>query len=154
MQKCIYCIFLIFCYNQAMNKKESISLQVEEDLKEAIANFSAKLKELRQSKDLSMSDLYKLSGVSSSTINDLEKAKYAPNLDVFLKLGYALDLSKKAVLNILLKEDKDKQSKDLTENSLDLIKATLQCLDLSVGDIEEILEYIRFKNRKNCNFYK
>ena len=56
--------------------------------------------------------------------------------------------------NILLKEDKDKQSKDLTENSLDLIKATLQCLDLSVGDIEEILEYIRFKNRKNCNFYK
>ena len=139
-----------------MGKKEVISLQVEKDLKDAIVNFSVKLKELRQSKDLSMSDLYKLSGVSSSTINDLEKAKYTPNLDVFLKLGYALDLSKRAILNILLKEDnKDNTLKDkIIENSLDLIKATLQCLDLSVGDTEEILEYIRFKNRKNCNFYK
>jgi len=135
-----------------MDKKEKISQQVEKDLKEAVANFSVKLKELRQAQDLSMSDLYKLSGVSSSTINDLEKAKYVPNLDVFLKLGYALKLSKTAVLNILLKEEN--KSKNLRENSLKLIKASLQCMELSVTDIKEILEYIEFKDRKNIHFYK
>lgn len=83
-----------------VNKDEIIE-RVKRDLNMSVNVFAKKVHELRRSHELSMAALYKLSGVSSSTINDIEKVKYVPNLDVFLKLGYALGLSKDEIFEIL-----------------------------------------------------
>ena len=85
--------------------KDEVTKTVEEDLQLGLKTFADKFHTLRNSKKLSMAEVYGLSGVSSSTINDVEKLKYIPNLGVFLKMGYAVGLSKSAVFELLKGND-------------------------------------------------
>ena len=57
-----------------------------------ILKFSKLLKERRRTLGYSMFKLYRLSGVSSSTINDIEKGRYFPHLEVIFKLSYPLKI--------------------------------------------------------------
>jgi DNA-binding XRE family transcriptional regulator len=85
--------------------KEQIIKTAESDCKLGVKNFADRIHSLRKSAKITMADLYNMSGVSSSTINDVEKAKYIPSLDIILKLGYALGLPKDDIFG-LLKGDK------------------------------------------------
>lgn len=126
--------------------KEEINKKVEDDIKTAVIRLSEQLKELRTARGMSMADLYALSGVSSSTINDLEKGRYIPNIEVILKLGYALGMSANEILGILFKDTKKKNSK---ENAVEVVKMGLNDMGASSTDTKEILDFAEFKISKN-----
>ena len=134
--------------------KKDISEQVKKDIEEITGNFAEKIKTQRSKLNMSMADLYKLSGVSSSTINDIEKSRYLPHLDVMLKLGYSLDLSFSEVMSLLtLKSPKSKEEK--RQYSQSAVKALLRNSDFNEKTIKEIMDFIEFKAKnREINPYK
>ncbi len=137
--------FLVSCYYCAMEKNDNrvntIEL-AEFDCKKGIESFANLIKTHRKNAKLSMVDLYELSGVSSSTINDIEKVKYLPRLDVILKLGYALKLSKTEILNALMGIDLKANCKD---SAITTLKVSLRGLGAGEKEVQEILEFTKFK---------
>ncbi|MBR6162632.1 helix-turn-helix transcriptional regulator [bacterium] len=134
--------------------KKDISEQVKKDIEEITSNFAEKIKLQRSKLNISMADLYKLSGVSSSTINDIEKSRYLPHLEVMLKLGYSLDLSFSEVISLLtLKSSKSKEEK--RQYSQSAVKALLRNADFNEKTIKEIMDFIEFKAKnREINPYK
>ena len=92
------------CQKNATKDIPNICNDIAQKVDAEIITFSLsiaeKFKQRRKELKLSMADLYKISGVSSSTINDIEKAKYFPQLEVILKLGYALRFKKHEIFNL------------------------------------------------------
>ena len=68
---------------------------------EIAKNFGKLIKEKRETLGYSMAKTYKLSGVSSSTINDIEKGKYLPHLEIIFKIAYSLEISLEEVISCL-----------------------------------------------------
>ena len=123
-----------------MDNSEKIKKEIEIIEK----NFAKKIKNQRSKQKISMVALYKMSGVSSSTISDIEHGHYLPHLEVMFKLGYALKLSREEILSVFNIEKKPKCKK---ENAEKLIKLLLNDLDFSQEEITEIFEFIKFKAR-------
>ena len=96
-------------YNEEVSnknvRKKAIAEKVKQDITIISKIFAEKVHELRKYYKLSMADLYEISGVSSSTINDIEKAKYPVGIEIILKLGYALKLSQDEIFEILKGND-------------------------------------------------
>lgn len=75
--------------------------------------FSELLKQRRSSLGYSMQKLSRISGVSSSTINDLEKGKYLPHLEVMFKVSYPLKIKYGDILRCFaLEENAVKEEND------------------------------------------
>ena len=85
--------------------KEQIIKTAESDCKSGVKNFVDRIHLLRKDSKITLADLSNMSGVPISTISDVENVKYVPSLDIILKLGYALGLSKDDIFG-LLKGDK------------------------------------------------
>ena len=67
--------------------------QVTEQVKQVLHNIGDTIKQARTSKHLTMSDLAKLSGVSSSVISDLENYKNVmPSIQTLMLIANALEL--------------------------------------------------------------
>ena len=81
--------------------KDTIIGMAESDCKSGVKNFADKIHSLRKSSKITLADLSNMSGVPSSTISDVEKAKYVPSLDIILKLGYALELQRDEIFDLL-----------------------------------------------------
>ncbi len=93
--------------------------------------FGLKIKELRLNKGLSFSDLSKLSGMSISYLNEIEKGKKYPKIDKIKKLAKTLDTSVEEMTSFqlnasLLPVGELLRSNFLNELPLDLFGIELQ----------------------------
>lgn len=85
--------------------------------------FADLLKQRRNNLGYSMQKLSRISGVSSSTINDLEKGRYLPHLEVMFKVSYPLKIKYGDILRCFALEE------NVIEGENDYIKS------LKKGDI-------------------
>lgn len=85
--------------------------------------FADLLKQRRNSLGYSMQKLSRVSGVSSSTINDLEKGRYLPHLEVMFKVSYPLKIKYGDILRCFALEE------NVIEGENDYIKS------LKKGDV-------------------
>lgn len=85
--------------------------------------FANLLKQRRNSLGYSMQKLSRVSGVSSSTINDLEKGRYLPHLEVMFKVSYPLKIKYGDILRCFALEE------NVIEGENDYIKS------LKKGDV-------------------
>ena len=85
--------------------------------------FADLLKQRRNNLGYSMQKLSRVSGVSSSTINDLEKGRYLPHLEVMFKVSYPLKIKSGDILRFFALEE------NVLEGENDYIKS------LKKGDI-------------------
>lgn len=91
---------------------------------EVSKNFGKLIKEKRQALGYSMAKVYRLSGVSSSTINDIEKAKYLVSFEVLLKIAFTLEINLKELIDCFFE-----YGIEPSDNTLDYFKS------LKKGDI-------------------
>ena len=85
--------------------------------------FADLLKQRRNNLGYSMQKLSRVSGVSSSTINDLEKGRYLPHLEVMFKVSYPLKIKYGDILRCFALEE------NVIEGENDYIKS------LKKGDV-------------------
>lgn len=85
--------------------------------------FADLLRQRRNSLGYSMQKLSRISGVSPSTINDLEKGRYLPHLEVMFKVSYPLKIKYGDILRCFALEE------NVIEGENDYIKS------LKKGDI-------------------
>ncbi len=146
-----------------MMNTDTIDSKVREFCNACAKNFADLIKEKRKFHKYSMKELYKISGVSSSTINDIEKARYLPNVEVMLKLAYSLEIPYQEVVNCLdLKhyEENPTLSNALKNNAVSILKYSLATLGFNITEVNEILnfmEFIKYKtgDKIGCsNIYK
>ena len=142
---------------------DTIDSEVREFCNECAKNFADLIKEKRKFHKYSMKELYKISGVSSSTINDIEKARYLPNVEVMLKLAYSLEIPYQNVLNCLYPkhyEDNPTLSNALKNNTESILKDSLKTLGFNITEVNEILNFMEFVKYKtgdkisNSDIYK
>lgn len=56
-------------------------------------NFGEKLKYYRQLREMSQAELSRATNIPQTTISDLERNKYLPNIDVFVVITKALHVA-------------------------------------------------------------
>lgn len=133
----------------------TISDKVKKEIEEITKRFAEKIRAQRSKLNISMAELYSRSGVSSSTINDVEKERYLPHLEVMLKVALALDLSKQEVMrtidpntDITFNDGNEFPSKqERKKRIIKLIKCLLRDINFSENTIAEILDFIEFKSK-------
>ena len=122
-------------------------------------NIGKKIKELRKQKGLTLADITKLTGLSKTTVSDIENNKTKPNLTTIEKLSVAIDIkplflqeqlnineltsanSEKYIRNENIKETNAKyNSEDEVEESIDSFTIKL---------VEELLKENIIKDPEN-----
>lgn len=81
------------------------------DTDDAITTIIKKMKNLREIRGMSQLDLSLASGISQTSISQIESGKKKPSLATFLKLCDALGVSPESVLSSAV-EDSEKRKKD------------------------------------------
>lgn len=61
-------------------------------------NFGEKLRHYRQLKEMSQVDLSKITDIPQTTISDLERNKYSPNINVLIIVAQALGVTVQELL--------------------------------------------------------
>jgi len=60
-----------------------------------------KIKEIRESKGISLNQLSEMSGVSGTHINDIERGEKEPTLSVLIKIAVALDVDERQLYEVI-----------------------------------------------------
>src|SRR6056297_3212551 len=94
----------------------------EENLK---AIFGLKLRQYRENLELSTQDLAKISGLSASYINEIEKGKKYPKADKIMSLATALNVDYDEMVSLKLDKQLNQLSDLLKSNALQEIPLEL-----------------------------
>lgn len=105
--------------------------------------FSLKLKELRESHNLSQQAFANTINVSQSTVGMWESNKRTPDSDMLSKIADYFDVS---IDYLIGRTDKSDLDKELAGINFALYKETKDLTDIEKQDI---LDYIRFKKQQN-----
>lgn len=100
--------------------------------------FGLKLKQIRNRKNLSLFDLSKLSGLSKSYLNEIEKGKKFPREDKIESLSKVLEVSVKELKSLNLDKELAPLAKILQSNILREIP--LQIFGIEERDLIDIIE--------------
>ena len=98
------------------------------------------IKAKRKEKQLTLREMFDLSGVSTTVLSDLENKQYLPKLEVVLRVFTALGISVKDLTGVELGNPKKDPYIDLRKD--------LNRLPLGVNDVEEIIKYVKFRELK------
>ncbi len=124
---------------------EQIAKNVLSDLKQPTKNIAKAFKTRRTELKLSMASLSKLAGVSTSTINDIEKYKYMVHFDVILKIAYSLGFTYNNVIDLLTINPSKRKKVDYKENGKNLVNLGLMACNLTDIEIAEFMNILDFK---------
>jgi transcriptional regulator with XRE-family HTH domain len=91
---------------------------MDQDMSETNA-LSMRLKKLRKSKQLTLTDLAGLSGVSASTISKIENGNLSPTYDVIIRLSRGLDI---AISQLVADEGEQVESRSVPNGRFALAK--------------------------------
>lgn len=130
---------------------------IKEKINQILFELGDLVKNKRKEKAIKISDLSKLSGVSSSVISDFENHKgVMPSIFTLFSIMYYLEISSSETINKFSPIQSKEENKKLEGNNYSLIKMGLLGIGLSNDECKEIIDFIRFKAKdkvKNLNFY-
>ena len=128
-----------------MESKDNIDTKVKEFCDISAKKFAKLIKEERKHSGLPMRELYKISGVSTSTINDIEKARYLPYFDVMLKLALSLKIPHHDVIDCLSNTDNSKNVyQKMREGYVEMIRLGFNGLNLKREQINQIINFANY----------
>ena len=118
--------------------------QFETRIKIILRNIGDLVKTTREAKDMSMGELSKRSGVSSSVISDLENYKnIMPNILTLMKIANGLELPEEALMEkIWCNATRRNNDKEL--NVLNRLKTTLTEYGLPPTCMARVIDYIDY----------
>ena len=123
---------------------EKSRTQVKEEAKRlyrmSLNRVAEIIKAKRKEKQLTLREMFDLSGVSTTVLSDLENKQYLPRLEVVFRLFTALGISVKDLTGVELGNPKKEPYIDLRKD--------LNRLPLGVNDVEEIIKYVKFRELK------
>ena len=104
--------------------------------------FGKRLKELRESRGLSLSELAAQSGVAKSYLSNMERDKMTnPSLEVMTKIASVLDITPQ----LLISQDKDVNKEQSVLERLALAEGINQ---EQLKEYKELIEFIKWRSSK------
>ncbi len=106
--------------------------------------FGRRLKELRENRGLSLSELAMKSGVAKSYLSNMERDKMTnPSLEVLTKIAAVLDITPQ----ILISQDKDVE-KDKAQAALERLAQAEGIHQDQLKEYKELIEFIKWRSSK------
>ena len=103
-----------------------------------------KIKQLRNEKDLSISELADRAGVAKSYLSSIERnIQSNPSIQFMEKISQVLGVS----VNELLREDASNVTEDLDDEWLEIVQGAMNS-GISKTEFKEYLEFNKWKNRR------
>ena len=104
--------------------------------------FGKRLKELRESRGLSLSELAVKSGVAKSYISNMERDKMTnPSLEVMTKIASVLDITPQ----LLISQDKDVNKE---QSALERLAQAEGINQEQLKEYKELIEFIKWRSSK------
>ena len=112
-------------------------------------SIGKKFKTERESQNISLRELSRMSSTCCSTISELEQGMSLPKMEIVLKLGFTLGLSIKDIFSEVINA---KTAKDIAEEPEDLIRINLLEMGLKEKVANEIINFAKFKLSDENNY--
>jgi|SRR5690625_435505 len=114
-------------------------------MKEGVcALIGEKIKQLRNEKDLSISELADRAGVAKSYLSSIERnIQSNPSIQFMEKISQVLGVT----VNELLRDDLSNATEDLDDEWLEIVQEAMNS-GVSKSDFKEYLEFNKWRNRR------